>query len=87
MNLKQITPHRLRHTHTTILISKNVNVKVIAKRLGNTPAMILDIYGHTFKIESVEKFSESLSEVGKDSEKDLQPLQINLLQTFEFYSC
>lgn len=62
--VKSITPHGLRHTHATLLISKNVSVKVIADRLGNTPQMILDIYGHTFKEleeESVQLFADSLN--------------------------
>ncbi|WP_062047728.1 tyrosine-type recombinase/integrase [Bacillus sp. JCM 19034] len=68
-NIKSITPHGLRHTHATLLISKGVNVKVIADRLGNTPGMILDIYGHSFKQleeESVNLFSKSLEESGAD---------------------
>jgi integrase len=47
--LKTITPHGLRHTHATILLNEGVGVKYIAERLGNTPMMILDIYGHTIK--------------------------------------
>jgi integrase len=68
--LKYITPHGLRHTHATILIGKGVNAKVIAERLGNTPAMIWDIYGHVFEEleeESVSLFSESLMEVGTNT--------------------
>lgn len=63
-NLKRITPHGLRHTHATILISKRIPVKVIADRLGNTPQMILDIYGHSFKDleeESVQAFEQALN--------------------------
>ncbi|MDX8291448.1 tyrosine-type recombinase/integrase [Metabacillus indicus] len=63
INLKRITPHGLRHTHATILISKRIPVKVIADRLGNTPQMILDIYGHSFKDleeESVQAFEQAL---------------------------
>ncbi|WP_280528658.1 tyrosine-type recombinase/integrase [Bacillus sp. J14TS2] len=45
-----ITPHGLRHTHATILISKKVPVNEIADRLGNTPQMIHDVYGHTLKL-------------------------------------
>ncbi|MFD2446419.1 tyrosine-type recombinase/integrase [Bacillus sp. CGMCC 1.16607] len=62
--LKRITPHGLRHTHATILISQRIPVKVIADRLGNTPQMILDIYGHTFKDleeESVQAFEQALN--------------------------
>ena len=53
----------LRHTHATILIGRRIPVKVIAKRLGNTPQMILNIYGHSFKDleeEAVEAFGEAL---------------------------
>lgn len=62
--LKQITPHGLRHTHATILITKRIPVKTIADRLGNTPQMILDIYGHSFKSleeESVLAFEQALN--------------------------
>ncbi|MEC1155504.1 tyrosine-type recombinase/integrase [Cytobacillus horneckiae] len=61
---KRITPHGLRHTHATILISQRIPVKVISDRLGNTPQMILDIYGHSFKDleeESVQAFENALN--------------------------
>ena len=60
-NLKRITVHR--HTHATILVGKRIPVKVISERLGNTPEMILTIYGHSFKEleeESVEAFADAL---------------------------
>ncbi|MGE7840479.1 tyrosine-type recombinase/integrase [Lysinibacillus sp. NPDC093712] len=61
----KITFHRLRHTHATILLNSGQNVKVIAERLGNTPAMIYGIYGHVKELEeqSMEVFSMSL-EIG-----------------------
>jgi integrase len=62
--LKKVTPHGLRHTHATLLISQRIPVKVIADRLGNTPQMILDIYGHSFKDleeESVQAFDQALN--------------------------
>ncbi|MEK3886568.1 tyrosine-type recombinase/integrase [Bacillus sp. FSL K6-3431] len=65
-----ITPHGLRHTHATILISKRIPVRTIADRLGNTPQMIYDVYGHSFEaleLESVNAFSDSLKEVGGTS--------------------
>lgn len=65
--LKYITPHGLRHTHATILLNENIGIKYIAERLGNTPAMILDIYGHTIK-ENEEKtvaiFRDKMKSVG-----------------------
>lgn len=63
-NLKRVSPHGLRHTHATLLISQRIPVKVIAERLGNTPQMILDIYGHSFKDleeESVQAFDQALN--------------------------
>ncbi|MGN7478054.1 tyrosine-type recombinase/integrase [Solibacillus silvestris] len=62
----KITLHGLRHTHATILLNNRQNVKVIAERLGNTPTMIYDVYGHIFKEmehESVSAFSDSLNSV------------------------
>ena len=61
---KKITPHGLRHSHATILIGQRIPVKVVADRLGNTPQMILDIYGHSFKDleeESVSAFEQALN--------------------------
>jgi integrase len=61
--LKSITPHGLRHTHATVLIAKKQPVNVVAERLGNTPQMIWDTYGHNYKAleeESVNAFSQAL---------------------------
>lgn len=61
--LPKVTIHGLRHTHCTILLSRHVNVEVIAERLGNTPKMIYEVYGHVLKemeLESVAVFSQSL---------------------------
>lgn len=66
-SLPPITTHGLRHTHCTILLNRGVNVKVIAERLGNTPQMIFEIYGHVLKeleTESVALFSKSLEASG-----------------------
>lgn len=65
-DLKRITPHGLRHTHATILLTgKNrMPVAVIAKRLGNTPQMINNVYGHVIEEaekESVESFDSSIN--------------------------
>lgn len=66
----KITLHGLRHTHATILLNNGQNVKVIAERLGNTPKMIYEIYGHVLKElerESVDVFSRSLKLSGAKS--------------------
>lgn len=64
-----VTLHGLRHTHATILLNRGSNVKVIADRLGNSPQMIYDIYGHVLEeleTETVNLFSDSLGAVGAD---------------------
>ena len=63
--LPEITLHGFRHTHCTILLNKGANVIEIAERLGNTPQMIYEVYGHILeelKIETVTLFSNSLKE-------------------------
>ncbi|MFW7190062.1 tyrosine-type recombinase/integrase [Lysinibacillus sp. BNK-21] len=69
-NLPKTTIHGLRHTHCTILLNRGLNVKVIAERLGNTPKMIMDVYGHVLKeleAESVSLFSHALQTSGAKS--------------------
>lgn len=68
--LPMITIHGLRHTHCTFLLNKGADVKAIAERLGNTPKMIYEIYGHILEElenEMVDLFSRSLDEVGAES--------------------
>lgn len=63
--IKQITPHGLRHTHATLLILDRNPVTAIAARLGNTPQMIYDVYGHLLKEmekESVASFSKIMNQ-------------------------
>jgi len=65
-DLKKITPHGLRHTHATILLmsEERIPVAVIAKRLGNTPQMINDVYGHVInevEAESVGSFDKAIA--------------------------
>ncbi|MFU0790711.1 MAG: Recombinase XerC [Virgibacillus proomii] len=63
LSITKISPHGLRHTHATILIGNRVPVIEIAERLGNTPQMIYNVYGHSFEEmedESVKAFSNSV---------------------------
>lgn len=65
--LPSVTLHGLRHTHATILLNRGLNVKVIAERLGNTPQMIYETYGHVLKeleVQAVALFGASLEESG-----------------------
>lgn len=44
-----ITPHALRHTCASLLISTGANIKVVQRQLGHaTAAMTLDRYGHLY---------------------------------------
>lgn len=45
--VKRITPHGLRHTHATFLLSIGISVVTVAKRLGNTSQEIHRTYGHS----------------------------------------
>lgn len=61
--LRHITPHGLRHTHATLLLKGGSQVISVAKRLGNTPDMINNIYGHvldSMEDDMVTTFSDSL---------------------------
>lgn len=43
------TPHGLRHTCASLLISTGANIKVVQRQLGHaTAAMTLDRYGHLY---------------------------------------
>ncbi|WP_456242904.1 site-specific integrase [Sporosarcina cascadiensis] len=68
--LPDVTLHGLRHTHATILLNRGSNVKVIADRLGNSPKMIYDIYGHVLEeleSETVNSFNQGLEEIGANT--------------------
>lgn len=46
VGLDAFTPHAGRHGLATVLMNAGVPPAVIAERLGNTPAMVLNVYGH-----------------------------------------
>lgn len=61
--IKHITPHGLRHTHATLLLKDGSPPISVAKRLGNTPDMINNIYGHvldSMEDDLVSTFSNGL---------------------------
>jgi integrase len=73
-NLPRMRFHDLRHTHATMLIKENVNIKVIQERLGHSKASItLDIYSHILPgmqqsvTEKLNKLYECDSSVTKTS--------------------
>jgi hypothetical protein len=63
--LKQIRFHDLRHTCATLLLSKNVNPKVISEMLGHASiAITLDTYSHvlpTMRESAAKAMEDALS--------------------------
>ncbi len=61
-NLKKISPHGFRHTHTTLMIEMGVDPVNAAKRLGHASSqMTLDTYSHATKADekqSITTFAE-----------------------------
>ena len=52
--IKRITMHQFRHSHASLLISNNVPLNIIAKRLGDTPDVVLKTYAHLFPQKEAE---------------------------------
>ena len=46
--------HQFRHSHASLLISNNVPLNVIAKRLGDTPDVVAQTYAHLFPQKEAE---------------------------------
>ncbi|MEG0386177.1 MAG: tyrosine-type recombinase/integrase, partial [Solibacillus sp.] len=63
-NLKEITPHGFRHTFATILINNGVPVTTIAKMLGNTAKMVMEVYSHSFE-ENEKRAAQVIEDVMK----------------------
>lgn len=62
---KNVTPHSLRHTHTSLLIEAGVGIKEIQQRLGHTDIeTTMNIYAHMTK-NMEEKASQKFSELMK----------------------
>ncbi|WP_031405330.1 site-specific integrase [Geobacillus vulcani] len=62
---KRVTPHSLRHTHTSLLIEAGVGIKEIQQRLGHTDIeTTMNIYAHLTKDleeRASQKFGELMS--------------------------
>ena len=63
--LPQIRFHDLRHTCATLLLSKNVNPKIVSEMLGHaTIAITLDTYSHvlpTMRESAAKAMEDALS--------------------------
>lgn len=65
LGLARIRFHDLRHTHATLLIQQNVNVKLISERLGHSDiGTTLNTYSHVLP-EMQRTISEKLDDIFK----------------------
>ncbi len=61
--IPQITLHKLRHTHATLLISNNIDIKSISARLGHSEtSTTLNIYSHVLQ-ENDKKIANMLNDL------------------------
>ena len=58
--INNITNHEFRHSHASYLISNGISAEYIAKRLGDTVAIVLDVYAHLFP-ETEKEIIEKLN--------------------------
>ncbi|WP_400194669.1 tyrosine-type recombinase/integrase [Lysinibacillus telephonicus] len=62
-DLRDITPHGLRHTYASILIANKVPVVTVAKLIGDHPMTVSNVYAHSLQEteeETVELFDKIL---------------------------
>ena len=68
-DLPYITLHGLRHTHATLLLKANANIKYISRRLGHKNIEItLNTYSHVLiekELETAEIFSNVVTNLAK----------------------
>ena len=62
-NIKPIRFHDLRHTHATLLLNKNINYKILSKRLGHSNiSFTLQTYTHIVPEHEIQLF-KTLSKI------------------------
>ncbi|BDH60086.1 site-specific integrase [Lysinibacillus sp. PLM2] len=52
--IKRVTPHSLRHTYASLLISKGIPVTTVAKIIGDTVEVVLKVYAHSLRKKEKE---------------------------------
>ncbi len=66
---KHVTYHDLRHTYATLLLRKNIHMKVMSELLGHsTIVLTMDTYSHVMPAmqqEAADKVDEVLGNSGK----------------------
>jgi integrase len=65
LQLPRIRLHALRHTHATLLLAKQVPIKVVSERLGHsTIAMTMDTYAHVLPAQDRDAAAAIASALG-----------------------
>lgn len=65
MDLTKLTPHSLRHTHASYLLSRGVQVKYVSERLGHkTAKTTLNVYNHALPSDNT-KAMELLNNINR----------------------
>ena len=64
-SINRITNHEFRHSHASFLISKGVKIERIAFRLGDTIAVVQEVYAHLFP-ETEDEIIEELDLIEQD---------------------
>ena len=68
-NFPHITPHSLRHTNITLMISAGVDVRTVASKAGHSrTSTTLDIYSHALQAYD-EKATAVIDEILTPKEK------------------
>ena len=68
-SMRGITPHCLRHTHASTLLSNGIPIKYVSKRLGHkSQKTTLNIYDHVLKCD-IEKALVLLNRLGTSQSK------------------
>lgn len=63
LGIEPVSAHKLRHTMASYLISKGVDLMVVAKRLGHTDSsMVMKVYGHLLK-ETEDEHNEKIMQL------------------------
>lgn len=79
-NLKHITFHGLRHTHTTISIYKGINIVSISRSLGHSKtSTTTDFYAH--HLERVEReIANNFDEIISGTQSGTQPQKLKIIK-------
>ena len=86
-NVKKIKLHEFRHSHATLLLSKNIPISVISKRLGHSNIeMTLKVYSHlipedetraTDLLDTLYKEQENTREFQENESREYEKTPVN----------